>query len=166
MYASADLPVIFPVRSFNFPALQNIFPVNWSSELREKPLRHSDFWFQQSVRKPPNRKIPCKIPCSQGIPVETGAISTASPAKQSCVQPGSPTDARIGRKSRLFAIQVCLWTPGSPDMRRKSPKVSGLVCEYSRFADTTGGDKFDHDCRPSLAEIEGEREMIGQALMG
>jgi hypothetical protein len=36
-------------------------------------------------------------------------------------------------------------------MRRKSPKVSGLVGEYSRFAETIGGDWFDHDCRPRPA---------------
>jgi hypothetical protein len=31
------------------------------------------------------------------------------------------------------------------------PKVSGRVRRYSRFAETIGGDKFDHDCRPILA---------------
>jgi hypothetical protein len=34
--------------------------------------------------------------------VETGAISTASPARQSGVPPGSPGKARMGRKCRLF----------------------------------------------------------------
>src|SRR6266480_4080077 len=29
--------------------------------------------------------------------------------------------------------------------------VSGLICEYSRFAETIGGDWFDHDCRPKTA---------------
>jgi hypothetical protein len=32
-------------------------------------------------------------------------------------------------------------------LRWKSPKVSGLVREYSRFAETIGGDNFHHDCR-------------------
>jgi len=36
-------------------------------------------------------------------------------------------------------------------MRQESPKVSGLVREYSRFAETFGGDGFDHDCRPTNA---------------
>ncbi len=31
------------------------------------------------------------------------------------------------------------------------PKVSGLVREYSRFAETIGGDRFDHHCRPTGA---------------
>lgn len=31
------------------------------------------------------------------------------------------------------------------------PKVSGLVREYSRFAETIDRDGFDHDCRPTLA---------------
>ena len=35
-------------------------------------------------------------------------------------------------------------------MGRESPKVSGLVREYSRFAETFGGDGFDHDCLPSV----------------
>jgi hypothetical protein len=35
----------------------------------------------------------------------------------------------------------------SPNLRWRSPKVSGLVREYSRFAETIGGDWFDHDCR-------------------
>ena len=38
-----------------------------------------------------------------------------------------------------------------PNLRWKSPKVSGLLREYSRFAETIGGDWFDHDCRPTLA---------------
>jgi hypothetical protein len=35
--------------------------------------------------------------------VETGAISTASPASHSCIRLGSLRDARMARKSRLFA---------------------------------------------------------------
>ena len=44
--------------------------------------------------------------------METGAISTASPASQSCVRPGSPRSAGKGRKSRLFAHSTL-----SPDSR-------------------------------------------------
>ena len=36
-------------------------------------------------------------------------------------------------------------------MGRESPKVSGLVREYSRFAVTFGGDGFDHNCLPTMA---------------
>jgi hypothetical protein len=38
-------------------------------------------------------------------------------------------------------------------MRRKSPKVSGFVRKYSRFAETIGGDVFNHDCRPTEAVL-------------
>src|SRR6266566_5073285 len=38
-----------------------------------------------------------------------------------------------------------------PTQRRKWLKVSGLVREYSRFAETIGGDGFDHDCRLKAA---------------
>ena len=51
-------------------------------------------------------------------------------------------------------IRFCLWTPGSSILRWKSPKVSGLVREYSRFAETIGGDWFDHDCRRPCQEFE------------
>jgi hypothetical protein len=52
----------------------------------------------------------------------------------------------------FLSIRFRLQTPGSPIFRWKSPKVSGLVREYSRFAETIGGDRFDHDCRPT-AEV-------------
>jgi len=38
-----------------------------------------------------------------------------------------------------------------PRWRQKSAKVSGLLREYSRFGETLGGDRFDHDCLPILA---------------
>jgi hypothetical protein len=40
--------------------------------------------------------------------------------------------------------------------RRKSAKVSGLDREYSRFAETIGGDWFDHDC---YGEVGPEQEL-------
>ncbi|SDS76439.1 hypothetical protein SAMN05444158_3120 [Bradyrhizobium canariense] len=36
---------------------------------------------RNELSEPEKREIPCKIPCYQGICPETGAISTASPAK-------------------------------------------------------------------------------------
>jgi hypothetical protein len=39
---------------------------------------------QTTERTSQNREFPCKIPCLQGICLETGAISTASPARESC----------------------------------------------------------------------------------
>ena len=42
-----------------------------------------------------------------------------------------------------------------PKPSRKSRIVSGRFREYSRFAETIGGDGFDQDCRPILALIFG-----------
>ncbi len=50
--------------------------------------------------EPENRRFPCKIPCSQGILAETGAIRTASPANQSCFQRMSFSDTRKARQMR------------------------------------------------------------------
>jgi hypothetical protein len=38
--------------------------------------------------------------------VETGAISTASPARHSCDPSDSPKDAKMGRKSRVFSDPI------------------------------------------------------------
>jgi hypothetical protein len=48
-------------------------------------------------------------------------------------------------------IRFRLWTFALPSWRWKSTKVSGLLREYSRFGETMGGDRFDHDCRPTEA---------------
>src|SRR5437868_3903349 len=74
-----------------FPVLRNILPVNLRRELFEKWLRHRDFLLCNWLSEPENRKIPCKIPCYQGIRQETGAISTASPAMRtlSRTEPGA-----------------------------------------------------------------------------
>ena len=69
--------------ALKFPAFPNIFPVNLSRELSEKCLRRSSFRSQQRVLVSRNRDFPCKIPCYQGIGLETGAISTASPGRES-----------------------------------------------------------------------------------
>jgi len=57
----------------------------------------------------------------------------------------------MARKSRLFAYSISSPDSGSPNLRWDLPKVSGLVREYPRFAETIGGDWFDHDCRPMSA---------------
>jgi hypothetical protein len=79
-----------------------------------------------------------------GIPVHMHLRSSrlASPARHFGVRPGSPGDAGMGRKSR---IRFRLQTPSSPILGWKSPKVSGHVRGYSRFAETIGGDWFDPD---------------------
>jgi len=52
----------------------------------------------------------------------------------------------------------------------RSPKVSGLVCEYSRFAETIGGYRFDRDCRLRLASVsalipQGKELIIDAAIV-
>ena len=73
-------------------------------------------------------------------------------------QPGSPAFGESPQETREWAgypgfscIQVRLWIPSSVILRWKLPKVSGLVREYSRFAETIGGDQFDHNCHPKAA---------------
>jgi hypothetical protein len=78
----------FPDAAKNFPDVSNIFPDILLREFLEKPLRHSGLLLRNRLLEPGNRKIPCKIPCYQGICMETGAISTASPARQSGVRSG------------------------------------------------------------------------------
>lgn len=70
-------------------------------------------------------------------------------------QPGIPAFGKASQETREWAgnpdfsrIRFGLRTPALPDMRRKSPKVSGLYRKYSRFGETIGGDGFDQDCRP------------------
>jgi hypothetical protein len=71
-----------------------------------------------------------------------------TPARHSCVRLGFPRDARMGRKSGLSCIAFRLCTPGLPEWRRNFAKVSVYLREYSRFGETLGGDRFDHDCHP------------------
>jgi hypothetical protein len=48
-------------------------------------------------------------------------------------------------------IRFRLRTPALPNLRCKSPKVSGRFRKYSRFGEIIGGDGFDQDCRPTNA---------------
>jgi hypothetical protein len=70
----------FPDTSGSFPVPRVIFPVNPSREMREKRLRHTRFPRRYCLSNPESCEFPCKIPCLQGIRLETGAISTVSPA--------------------------------------------------------------------------------------
>jgi hypothetical protein len=74
-----------------------------------------------------------------------------SPARQCGVQAGSPRDTEMRRKSRLFAQSVRSPNSRFAKLEVESPKVSGLVREYSRFVETNAGDWFDHDCRPTVS---------------
>ena len=44
------------------------------------------------------------------------------------------------RNPGFLPTRFRLWTPALPNLRRRSPKVSGLFREYSRFGETAGGD--------------------------
>jgi hypothetical protein len=79
-------PVLLPVNVEIFPVIANIFPVNLCREFSKSPLQHSHLLHRNSVWNPEIPDFPCKIPCLQGICVETGAIGTASPARHSAFQ--------------------------------------------------------------------------------
>ena len=54
---------------------------------------------------------------------------------------GFPGTARMGRKMPAFSrVRLCLDTPESAIAGRQSAKVSGHTRDYSRFAETVGGD--------------------------
>jgi hypothetical protein len=74
-----------------------------------------------------------------------------APATQSCLRPGAQQTRERAGNPGFSRIRFRLRTPGSPKLRCKSPKVSGRVRKYSRFAETIGGDWFDHHCRPRAA---------------
>ena len=57
--------------------------------------------------------------------METGAITTASPATQPGVRPGFPREARMGRKSRLFAHSL-------PSLDARFPVVDVVIAESLR----------------------------------
>jgi hypothetical protein len=63
-----------------------------------------------------------------------------APARHCGVWSGFPGDVRMGRKSRLFAHSLSYLDGLSSKLRPQSLKVSGLFREYSRFAETVGGD--------------------------
>jgi hypothetical protein len=89
--------------------------------------------------------------------VETGAISTASPATHSCVRSDCPRNARMGRKSRLFVHSI--WSPGSK-FADVEAEIAASLWPRPRifpFAETLGGDQFDHDCRPTVPGVRSDR---------
>ena len=64
-----------------FAVRRRKFPVSWRRELAKKALYCSVYWPVVLSPSRRNYEFLCKIPCWQGIWPETGAISTASPAK-------------------------------------------------------------------------------------
>jgi len=70
------------------------------------------------------RQIPWKIPCLQGIWPETGAISTASPARHSCGLREFTTCASQARKSGLFVCSA--WSPGSRSLNLPGESAESL----------------------------------------
>jgi len=93
-----------------------------------------------------------KLPQDFKGPFSIGNVGVRS----STWQPRSPAFGQASQGTRegsgnpgFSRIRFRLWTTASPRLRRKSLKVSGLLRKYSRFAETLGGDWFDHDCRRS-----------------
>ena len=86
-------------------------------------------------------KFPAKFPVSKGISQETGAISTASPARQSGLRANIPRGARKGRQQQAFAFG--LRSPRLPfrffggPHRRKSPAVFENIPVFRRLRPET-----------------------------
>ncbi len=85
------------------------------------------------------------------IPPFGGSIPPA-PASHSGIRPGFPRDARMGRKSGLFAHSILspdsqLADLGAPN-RRKSPATTANIPVLRRLSAETW---CDHDCRPPAA---------------
>jgi len=71
----------------------------------------------------------------------------ASPAFGDSLQPAPYRPGNPG----FFGIRLSLQTPGLLIYGEKWRKVSGRFPKNSRFTETIGGDRFDHDCCPTLA---------------
>jgi hypothetical protein len=71
------------------------------------------------------------------------------PASLAFGQTSEETRERAGNRG-FSRIRFRLQAPGLPKLREKSPKVSGQIRKYSRFAETVCGDRFDHHCRPTV----------------
>jgi hypothetical protein len=74
-----------------------------------------------------------------------------SPASGLSLQPAPHRPGNPG----FFGFRLCLQTPGLLISGEKRRKVSGHFPKNSRFAETIGGDWFDHDCRPAMALCRG-----------
>jgi hypothetical protein len=72
------------------------FPDKVARELREKSVRQADSCGEFTHRILEIVSIPCKIPCWQGICLETGAISTASPASAPATLANTEKSAWLG----------------------------------------------------------------------
>jgi hypothetical protein len=57
----------------------------------------------------------------------------------------------MGRKSRLFAHSISSLDFLFAELEAEIAESLRPVREYSHFAETIGGDWFDHDCRPTRA---------------
>jgi hypothetical protein len=60
-------------------------------------------------------------------------------------------------------------SPGSrsPNLGEELPKVSGPFRGNSRFAEVIGGDRFDHNCRPTIPEgALADRFLTHKMLLG
>src|SRR5216683_667797 len=93
--------------------------------------------------EPQNCDFPCKIPCYQGIRVETGAIGTASPANQSGAWKFyTQKSQKCPPMAGFCELAVGLRAPKLAAVGAKSPKVSGGYLKYSCFRETATGDRF------------------------
>ena len=109
--------------------------------------------WESRLRTPKIAIFPVKFPVSREFALETGAISTASPASQTGFREDTSSSSRKARRWRAFThlMPVSIFplsASGRPN-RRKSRPGSGDIPVFGILRPETW---FDPDCRVRVAE--------------
>jgi hypothetical protein len=104
--------------------------------------RRAVSWYGIPPQTPEIAIFPVKFPVSREFALETGAISTASPARQSGIPRFCPQQCQKWPPMAGFCkLARGLQAPDLATCRAKSPIVSGGYLKYSRFSETATGDR-------------------------
>ena len=88
-------------------------------------------------------------------------FESSRPSQHSGVRSSSPGNARLGVNARFPRVRFRLQTPNSVISGRQLPKVSSHDREYSRFADTVGGDSVRSRLPPAGRSLKCSRIELG-----
>ena len=105
---------------------------------------------ESSLHRPKSVEFPVKFPvCRESTRRQVRSVLRRQPGIAAFGETMLPARHRPGNGG-FSRIRLCLRTPNSLVSGPNLPKVSSRVRGNSRFAETIGGDQFDHDCRPSF----------------